>query len=113
MSFFYAGKRTMYLYPVHNTDYAINWINSKGIQWDTAKVYHRRTRQLLEVYENPLISFYSLTFVDYYPKVRTLHLPSVPNVSEAVEWALSKGIKFKYVNVYSRDTKVFLERIYL
>lgn len=48
--------QVLYLKFVHNTDKAITWCKSKGINWDYANVYDRRTRDFKERVYNPFSS---------------------------------------------------------
>ena len=45
MTFYEKEERRMFLEYVHDTNTAINWINSKGIMWTHAMIYDRKTRR--------------------------------------------------------------------
>lgn len=53
ISFFYNNKRVMFMEFTHHPDDAINWVDSKRIYWNVAKVYDRKSRELLKVIEKP------------------------------------------------------------
>lgn len=112
--FYHQGALRLFLKYVHNTDNSIRWVNSKGIIWDTAVIYHRRTRTKLQTLKNlDVVSPYSCTFVNAEIRQKVLHLPDVPNVSSAIDWALKRGFVFHYVNVYNNYNRLFIERVYL
>lgn len=112
MTFFYQGQRTLYLKYVHNTERTLKWVFDKGIYWDTCVIYRRKTGERLQVLKNQQVeALYSVTFVN--ENVRVLYLSDVPNVSNAIAWAFSKGFQFTYVNVYNKFTRNFIERIYI
>lgn len=113
ISFYFGGQRVLFLRYVHDTEKSLRWATAR-IVWDTCVVYNRRTREKLQTLKNVLVnSDFSLTFVNTDLNERVLHLSDVPNVANAIQWALSKGISFHYVNVYSKLTRNFIERIYL
>ena len=48
MTFYNGEERRLFLEYVHDTEKAINWANSKGIEWTHAMVYNRRTREKVD-----------------------------------------------------------------
>lgn len=48
MTFYNGEERRLFLEYVHNTQTAITWVKSKGIQWTHAMVYDRRTRAKID-----------------------------------------------------------------
>lgn len=45
MTFYNGEERRLFMQYVHNTETAIKWVNSKGIEWTHAMIYDRRTRE--------------------------------------------------------------------
>ena len=45
MTFYNNNEMAMFLQFVHNTEKAINWMNSKKFTWTHAMIYDRRTRE--------------------------------------------------------------------
>ena len=45
VTFYNGEERRLFMEYVHNTNTAINWVNSKGIKWTHAMIYNRRTRE--------------------------------------------------------------------
>lgn len=43
-----VDTQVLFLHYVHDTDKAIRWLKSNGIQWDYANIYVRRTREFKE-----------------------------------------------------------------
>ncbi len=53
MTFYNGEEKRLFLEFVHNTETAISWVNSKGIEWTHANIYERRTRKFIErIYNN-------------------------------------------------------------
>ena len=52
ITFFYNNIRVMFIQYCHHEKLAINWLQKKGIKWDTANVYHRKTRKFLKQLKN-------------------------------------------------------------
>jgi len=48
ITFYNDQERRLFLEYVHNTNKAVAWVNSKGIEWTHYVVYDRRTRKQLE-----------------------------------------------------------------
>lgn len=48
LSFFYGGRRVLFLEYVQEVDYAISWANRQGISFEIVKVYDRHSRLLLD-----------------------------------------------------------------
>lgn len=48
MSFYNDQERTMFLAYVHDTDKAVRWCDSKGVNWTHYVVYDRRTREQIK-----------------------------------------------------------------
>lgn len=48
MTFYNGEERRLFMEYVHNTDTAIKWVTTKGIEWTHAMVYNRRTRAKIE-----------------------------------------------------------------
>lgn len=44
---------------------------------------------------------------------RVLFLLYVNHVNKAIHWAFNNNIKFDYVNIYERRTRIFLGRYYI
>lgn len=48
MTFYNGEERRLFLAYVHDTRKAILWVENKGIVWTHARIYNRRTRELIE-----------------------------------------------------------------
>lgn len=48
MTFYHNEERKLFMEYVHDTNKAISWVNSKGIQWTHAMIYDRRTRAKID-----------------------------------------------------------------
>jgi len=53
MTFYNGEDRRLFLKFVHDTEKAISWINSQGIEWTHSMVYDRRTREKIDRITNP------------------------------------------------------------
>lgn len=48
MTFYNNEEKRLFMEFVHDTNKAIAWVDSKGIEWTHAMLYNRRTRQKLD-----------------------------------------------------------------
>lgn len=48
MTFYLHEEKRLFLEYVHDTQKAIEWVNSKNILWTHVMVYERRTRKKLD-----------------------------------------------------------------
>jgi len=54
MTFYNDEEKRLFLEFVHDTNKAIEWVNSKDISWTHAMVYNRRTREKIQRIINPI-----------------------------------------------------------
>lgn len=52
MTFYNNNEMAMFLRFVHNTEKAIEWMNSKKFTWTHAMIYDRRTREKIDRIKN-------------------------------------------------------------
>jgi len=48
MTFYNEEEKRLFMEFVHDTNKAIQWVNSKGIEWTHVMVYNRRTREKID-----------------------------------------------------------------
>lgn len=48
MTFYNGEEKRLFLEFVHDTQKAIQWVNSKDIKWTHAMIYDRRTRSKMD-----------------------------------------------------------------
>lgn len=48
MTFYNGEEKRLFLEFVHDTQKAIQWVNTKDIKWTHAMLYNRRTREKIE-----------------------------------------------------------------